>query len=502
MVGGAAVEVGMSYHSVFSILVFYRNPNSIERRMYEDSIDAPNLITPLPWNASVTPITAVDYGPRFGNTSVFAIGVDSTNVSRYYWRGAATKPDGCPPPDDIKFAFIPDSGGMLAYRGYDGAAWDLLYNVSSHQMRCVVNKTASYPTDGGTRPIRIFSVTSQFGCFWYSVWKQNRTYVDSPECGVRHVPILSGDEPVASVFAPAVMADDSERLFLLTGDPSPVSKNSLYNAAAQTRRSYAGKVLEISKAGQVVVRAGGLREPGTACAVNDYVLFSDRNVLNDELNTIDLDSIEEFDFNYGWPIMDGLDGLTVFTGPKPFSRNYAWPIEVIPLAYSAENDILGTAQYAIGALGILLAVLLAYLCSSLSRPNKVVIGWSIVFAALMVLQIPCIVSVPGYNATASTAGVVQSGFFHANPWLGAFLCLSILALLALASAVFVSWNEAAAISAVAAGLVIMQVIVLAGGVRHPWKVGWEGLVVAAVLTVVAAALIEQAFKRPPQYENL
>ena len=120
----------------------------------------------------------------------------------------------------------------------------------------------------------------------------------------------------------------------------------------------------------------------------------------------------------------------------------------------------------------------------------------------MVLQIPCIVSVPGYNATASTAGVVQSGFFHANPWLGAFLCLSILALLALASAVFVSWNEAAAISAVAAGLVIMQVIVLAGGVRHPWKVGWEGLVVAAVLTVVAAALIEQAFKRPPQYENL
>lgn len=483
----AELAVGSSNHCGACFLVINSNLNFIQRRVWT-AADPLNNSAPLPWNRSVSPASAVEV-----QAGVFAVGQHRpTQTWQYYWRGVAVRPEGCPPPAGVQMVapslITNNSVPSFLVRPRDGAIFAVATSADQ-TIRCM---QSNYSYRGTADAVTDFAVVA--GCVWYVTSRGGQINVQSPGCGKTVDLNVDAGTPARLAWA---FDELTERLLVVTGNqPTP----DVNDAVAQDKTSRYGKIIEITVAGGAVTRAAGLCAPTSIVSTGDTVIVADAGTFfEQEITVVHSAEILGSAVNFGWPMVEGKQGLTVFTRPTPFGSRLVAPTMVVasvpPVGYNIEKLSL---MAIIGLTGLLavLCVIRAICWPRLTKEDTV---WFAGFVLLILYQATGMIEAPGYAGTASFIGVEQSALLHPVAWLGAFASLSIGATASLVVAA-IGTNQQWVASAVAGGLLGLHTVVAAGGVRRPWRLSWEGW----VLGVLAMVLIGAAWAAKPaaRYEEI
>ena len=490
----ADVLVGNSFYCGECFLKFDSELNYIERRLSSVSTQTS---TRLKWNASLSPLAAVET-----DAAVFAVAASEQRTSEMYvWDSAPVRLSSCPDPKDVRMVFsftfmdfIDTANALPVFllRPHDGAVFAV--NTTGSSPSGCQSTFLSYASPHGM----VVDVSYAYGCAWYLIVESGWAYVTAPRYNITTNPIYYTSKNSTAYFV-VRLNDGSEELLLITKDLSTQPLDGM----AQNPKSLVGKVLHINRDGHVDVLAGGLCNPTSVVNSGFEVVFVDKYDETTELNIVSGIELLTGRLNFGWPMVKAKVGHLVFVRAKPFSTNFRAPTMVLSTQRPFKSTV-EDASYKI-IIGIVGTCLLAvgfrlYRDPQVEPQDTVLVA---VIAVLIAFHIPYLVRAPGYDASASLVGVSQSNLWHPPAWLGSFATFSGIGLVGVVVATVAPRRARWVALAVTAGVLSMHTIVLAGGVRRPWTVSWEGWVLGALCIILgSAAILVQPQAPILQYEQL
>lgn len=452
-------------------LVVRSSPPRIDR-----AVSDTDNITSLPWNETLTISAAAEITNYDNVGAVLAIAqLPHSDEYHYVWGTDPVRLAGCPAPESSVFIRI-NISFVYMLRHRDGALFSVKYNSSLNRVQCL---SYSMPRPAGvpSATTTVVGVAHAFKCLWYALWRDDTFGVESPQCNRKFIPVYSTPNGAKDGAIAAGYVDImTEMVVVAIGDPARATSTGRYAAAAQSKTSFAGKLIGIYQDGNMTILGAGLCAPTTMLSFDLSWVITDRGTtLEDEITEVSrLPSLH----NFGWPLIEGRTGMTVFTRQQSLSKRFVSPRFVEPINQGT-SDVTTIFYMVTGALVAVLCVGVGCIAKHPMLSWPVVVLWTLLFAGLMAMQIPGVVYAAGYNGTATTVGVVQSGQLHAPVWAGALVSLSAGTAVALVGSVSVRSTATNAGLGIAAGLLGLHVIVLAGGIRPPWKVGVVGWIVGA-----------------------